>query len=56
MTRSLAKADLRGTAGSMNDFRNKYVAHQERELSGPEVARSALAKWAQGLHRIWGCR
>jgi type III restriction enzyme len=38
---------------NINTFRNDYVAHQEKELTDPVLARKALGEWAQGLRRIW---
>lgn len=38
---------------SINTFRNDYVAHQEKELTDPVLARKALGEWALGLRRIW---
>ncbi len=38
---------------SINTFRNDYVAHQNKELTGATLARQALAEWAGGLRRIW---
>ncbi|MBW1793095.1 MAG: hypothetical protein JRJ38_01470 [Deltaproteobacteria bacterium] len=37
-------------------FRNVYVAHQDRELSDPELARQALKDWTNGPYRLWSCR
>ena len=30
-------------------------AHQDRELSDPELTEQALIQWTSGLHRIWSC-
>ncbi|HEV2328878.1 MAG TPA: DEAD/DEAH box helicase family protein [Verrucomicrobiae bacterium] len=38
---------------SINTFRNDYVAHQEKELTDPVLARKALGEWALGLRRVW---
>ncbi|MCI0748838.1 MAG: DEAD/DEAH box helicase family protein [Verrucomicrobia subdivision 3 bacterium] len=38
---------------TINTFRNDYVAHQNKELTDPALARKALAEWASGLRRIW---
>jgi type III restriction enzyme len=38
---------------NINTFRNDYVAHQEKELTDPALARKALEEWAFGLRRIW---
>ncbi len=42
--------------GRIYTFRNEYIAHQDRELSDPELAKQALIQWADGLYRIWSCR
>ena len=34
-------------------FRNKYIAHQEKELVDREVARQAMTDLILGLERIW---
>ncbi|HQO21043.1 MAG TPA: DEAD/DEAH box helicase family protein [Acidobacteriota bacterium] len=33
----------------MNDFRNQYVAHQEKELTDLETAKNGLRAWIRGL-------
>ncbi|HTV76446.1 MAG TPA: hypothetical protein VMD57_05545, partial [Candidatus Baltobacteraceae bacterium] len=38
---------------NINTFRNDYVAHQEKQLTDPTLARKALGEWALGLRRIW---
>jgi Type III restriction enzyme, res subunit len=38
---------------NINTFRNDYVAHQEKQLTDPALARKALGEWALGLRRIW---
>ena len=37
----------------INDFRNTRVAHQERPLTNPAEAKTALLQWVQGLNRLW---
>jgi type III restriction enzyme len=48
-----AKTDLQETVGRIYDFRNQYVAHQDKELSDAEATRQALGEWTRGLYRIW---
>jgi len=43
---------LLATASAMNDFRNKYVAHQEEELNDGKLARAELQGWIEGLRAI----
>ena len=50
---SLEQTDLLETIESIYDFRNKYIAHQDRELTDLELARTALKEWATGLHSMW---
>ncbi|MDP2267855.1 MAG: hypothetical protein Q8K46_01685, partial [Deltaproteobacteria bacterium] len=35
------------------DFRNTYVAHQEKELTDKEKAQAALKRWVGGLQQIY---
>ncbi len=44
--------DLLGTVTEINDFRNTYVAHQEKELTDAKLAEKHLHKWIQGLRTI----
>ncbi|HZQ07282.1 MAG TPA: DEAD/DEAH box helicase family protein [Anaerolineae bacterium] len=37
----------------IKDFRNKYIAHQERELTDAVKARQELKLWIQGLQQIY---
>ena len=37
----------------VNDFRNNYVAHQEKPLTKPAEARAALVQWVQTLIALW---
>ena len=37
----------------VNTFRNDYVAHQNKVLSDPTLARNALREWTTGLRQIW---
>ena len=52
----VSEADLFSMLDTIYSFRNEYVAHQDRELSDPELTKDALQQWASGLHRIWSCR
>ena len=52
----ISQTDLFSVLDTIYGFRNEYVAHQDRELSDPELAKEALIQWASGLHRIWSCR
>jgi type III restriction enzyme len=49
----VAQTDLYELIDRVYSFRNEYIAHQERELSEPAIARQALGEWARGLHRVW---
>lgn len=48
-------ADLYQTVDGLKDFRNTYVAHQEKELTDRNVAKAALKKWIEGLIMIFRC-
>jgi len=37
----------------INTFRNDYVAHPNKELTDPGLARTALGEWLTGLRTIW---
>ena len=52
----VSQSDLYSVIDAIYSFRNEYVAHQDRELSDPELAKQALIQWSNGLHRIWSCR
>jgi len=52
----VSETDLFSVLDTIYSFRNEYVAHQDRELSNPELTKEALQQWASGLHRIWSCR
>ncbi len=47
------KTDLFDTVKSIADFRNNYIAHQEKELSDISTAKEGLAKWIVGLYKIY---
>ena len=44
--------DLLSKVTKINDFRNTFVAHQERELTDPGKAEAALKEWIGGLRAI----
>lgn len=44
--------DLLATVTDINNFRNTYVAHQEKELTSAKLAEQNLRQWIQGLHRL----
>ena len=45
--------DLYATVKDINEFRNRYIAHQEEELTDTKIAKEGLAKWVNGLFRIY---
>jgi type III restriction enzyme len=52
----VSQTDLYSVIDAIYRFRNEYVAHQDRELSDPEISKEALQQWANGLYKIWSCR
>ena len=46
--------DLLTVVTNINDFRNTYVAHQEKELTDVNLTREQLEKWIAGLYYIYG--
>jgi type III restriction enzyme len=40
------------TVTRINDFRNTYIAHQEKELTDRNLAEQELKIWIEALHRI----
>ena len=52
----ISNPDLFSVVNSIYQFRNEYIAHQERELSDPNVAKDALQVWVRGLFCIWNER
>ena len=38
----------------INDFRNTYVAHQEKELTDIDLAEKQLKAWIEGLRVLSG--
>ncbi|MBI5057730.1 MAG: DEAD/DEAH box helicase family protein [Nitrospirae bacterium] len=47
------KEGLYGTVKDIYDFRNTYIAHQEKELTDIDTAREGLMKWIRGLYQIY---
>lgn len=50
---NFAKKDLYEMIDRIYSVRNEYIAHQNRELNDPNLARRTLQEWIQGLYRIW---
>jgi len=44
--------NLLTVVGNINEFRNMYVAHQDKELKDVNLAREQLGKWIAGLKYI----
>jgi len=44
--------DLLATVTDINNFRNTYVAHQEKELTDAGLAEKNLKQWIHGLRRL----
>ena len=47
------ETDLYDIVKAMTDFRNTYVAHQDKELTNINIAREGLIKWISGLYQIY---
>lgn len=45
--------DLYDTVKAITDFRNTYVAHQDKELIDIKTAKEGLVHWVQGLYKIY---
>jgi type III restriction enzyme len=54
--KEISNPDLFSVVDSIYQFRNEYIAHQDRELSDSTVARDALKLWTRGLFSIWNER
>jgi type III restriction enzyme len=52
-SRFKTKENLYNAVKEIYDFRNTYIAHQEKELSDIEIAREGLIKWISGLYQIY---
>ncbi len=46
--------DLHARVSEINDFRNTYIAHHEKELTNKNLAELELKKWIEGLSVIHG--
>jgi len=46
--------EMLDTVTAINDFRNNYVAHQERELTDGPLAERQLHLWIDGLSALSG--
>lgn len=47
------ETDLLDTVKTITDFRNNYIAHQEKELTDITIAKEGLMKWIIGLYKIY---
>ena len=45
--------DLFDTVKAITDFRNNYIAHQEKELIDINIAREGLIAWVMGIYKIY---
>jgi type III restriction enzyme len=50
---SFAKESLLQTVTQITDFRNKYVAHQDTELTDVKVSSDGLKMWIAGLVKLY---
>ena len=46
---AIATREFTGRIIAVSEFRNRYIAHQERELSDVEVAKRGLEEWIAAL-------
>ena len=46
-------SELYNVVNDIKDFRNNYIAHQEKELTDKEMAQDALKSWIEGLLQIY---
>ena len=49
----VSQTDLVSVIDSIYNFRNEYIAFQDRELSDIDLAGQSLKEWANGLYGIW---
>jgi len=47
------ESDLYDIVKSIYDFRNTYIAHQDKELTDIKTTKEGLAHWVQGLCKIY---
>jgi type III restriction enzyme len=52
----ISNPDLFSIVNNIYQFRNEYIAHQDRELTDPVLANEALGVWSKGLFAIWNER
>ena len=45
--------DLCETVKAITDFRNNFIAHQEKELTDINIAREGLIAWVMGIYKIY---
>jgi type III restriction enzyme len=45
--------DLLDRVCRMNDFRNSYVAHQEKPLTDPQKTKKAVSEWIEAIDNLW---
>lgn len=50
---SHARGNLLNTVAKITDFRNKYVAHQESELTDVKISSDGLKMWIVGLVKLY---
>lgn len=56
LRKSFAKfnaTDLYDTVKAITDFRNNYIAHQEKELTDAGTARAGLIEWITGIYKMY---
>jgi len=47
------ETDLYAIVKAMTDFRNSYIAHQDKELTDIKIAKEGLAHWVHGICKIY---
>lgn len=50
--RAARAGDLLAAVTDINNFRNTYVAHQEKDLTDAKLAEKNLRQWIQVLRRL----
>jgi type III restriction enzyme len=50
----LVKSDLAEILNGIYDFRNQYLAHQEKVLNEAEIAHKELITWVDGSSKLCG--
>jgi len=51
----VARTDLLEDVTRIYEFRNRYVAHQDEQLTDARMARAALSEWARGCTESGSC-